>query len=85
MLDILFMYIILLQSMPIEQCARGTLPPLPTELQTSYQQLNAPQCTNITHINAFLVKLLTVNNGQIGEIFYHLQQATANLNHIHVS
>ena len=80
------MYIVLLQSMPVEQCARGLLSTLQGGLLTRYQQLDAPQCTNITHINAFLFKLVFMSNDpQTREILYHLQVATTNLNHIHVS
>ena len=80
------MYIVLLQSMPVEQCARGPLFTLQGGLLTHYQQLDAPQCTNITHINAFLFKLVFMTNDpQTRDILYHLQVATANLNHIHVS
>ena len=80
------MYIVLLQSMPLEQCARGLLSTLQGGLLTRYQQLDAPQCTNITHINAFLFKLVFMSNDpQTREILYHLQVATTNLNHIHVS
>jgi len=82
------MYIVLLQSMPVEQCARGPLFTLPDGLLTRYQQLDAPQRTNnfITHIKAFLFKLVFMTNDvQIRNILYHLQLATANINHIHVS
>ena len=86
----MFMCIVLLQSMPVEQCARGTLVPLPTALQTRYQQLDQPQCTNITHINTFLFQLLPMaataaGGAQMSYIFYHLQQAAYYLNRIHVS
>jgi len=81
-----FMYIFVLQSMLVEQCTRGPLFTLPDGLLTRYQQLDAPQCTNITHINAFLFKLVfRTNDLQIRDILYHMQLATANLNHIHVS
>ena len=84
----MFMCIVLLQSMRPEQCAKGTLVPLPTALQTRYQQLDQPQCTNITHINTFLFQLLPIaatGGAQMSYIFYHLQQAAYHLNRIHVS
>ena len=81
------MYIFVLQSMSVERCTRGPLFTLPDGLLTRYQQLDAPQCTNITHINAFLFKLLFRTNDllQLRDILHHMQLATANLNDIHVS
>ena len=70
----------MLQSMPVEQCTRGPLFTLPDELLTRFQQLY------IAHINAILFKLVfRTNDLQIRDILYHMQLATANLNHIHVS
>jgi len=56
------MYIVLLQSIPVEECARGPLYTLPDGLLIRYQQLDALQCTNITHINTFLFKLVFMTN-----------------------
>ena len=69
-----------------EWCEVGPLTPLPTALQQRYDQLEAPQCTNLTSINTFRDKmLLFINDAEIRDILCHLSEAASNLNHIHVS
>ena len=69
-----------------EQCNVGPLTPLPTSLQQHYDQLQAPQCTNLTYINTFLNKmLLFINDNEIRNILCHLSEAVSQLHHIHVS
>ena len=75
--------------MPEEQCYVGPLTPLPTSLQQRYDQLQAPQCTNLTYINTFLHKLQLVlfrnDDDEIRNILCHLNEAVFQLRHIHVS
>ena len=69
-----------------EWCEVGPLIPLPTALQQRYDQLEAPQCTNLTYINTFRDKmLLFINNAEIRDILCHLSEAASFLNRIHVS
>ena len=72
--------------MPEEHCNVGPLTPLPTSLQQRYDQLQAPQCTNLTYINTFFYKLvLFINDDEIRNILCHLSEAVSQLHHIHVS
>ena len=72
--------------MPQEWCEVGTLTSLPSTLQQRYDQLEAPQCTNLTYINTFRDKmLLFINDAEIRDILCHLSEAASYLNHIHVS
>ena len=72
--------------MPQEWCEVGPLTPLPTALQQRYDQLEAPQCTNLTYINTFRDKmLLFINDAEIRDILCHLSEAASNLNRIQVS
>ena len=72
--------------MPEEQCYVGPLTPLPTSLQQRYDQLQAPQCTNLTYIKTFLHKLVLFRNDtEIRNIWCHLNEAVSQLLHIHVS
>ena len=72
--------------MPQEWCEVGTLTPLPTALQQRYDQLEAPQCTNLTYINTFRDKmLLFINDSEIRDILCHLSEAASNLHRIQVS
>ena len=67
-------------------CEIGPLAPLPTAVQQRYNQLEAPQCTNLTYINTFRDKmLLFINDAEIRDILCHLSEAASNLNRIHVS
>ena len=69
-----------------EQCNVGPLNPLSTSLQQRYDQLQAPQCTNLTYINTFLNKmLLFINDNEIRNILCHLSEAVSKLHQIHVS
>ena len=69
-----------------EWCEIGPLTPLPTAVQQRYNQLEAPQCTNLTYINTFRDKmLLFINDAEIRDILCHLSEAASNLNRIHVS
>ena len=69
-----------------EWCEVGSLIALPTALQQHYDQLEAPQCTNLTYINTFRDKmLLFINDTEIRDILCHLSEAASNVNHIHVS
>ena len=69
-----------------EWCEVGSLTALPTALQQRYDQLEAPQCTNLTYINTFRDKmLLFINDAQIRDILCHLSEAASILNRIHVS
>ena len=75
-----------LQSMTREWCEVGTLTPLPTALQQRYDQLEAPQCTNLTYINTFRdTMLLFINDAEIRDILCHLSEAASNLHRIQVS
>ena len=72
--------------MPEEQCEVAPLIPLPTSLQHRYDELQAPQCTNLTYINTFLNKmLLFINDNETRNILCHLNEAARQLDHIHVS
>ena len=72
--------------MPREWCEVGPLTPLPTTLQQRYDQLEAPQCTNLTYINTFRDKmLLFINDAEIRDILCHFSEAASNLNRIQVS
>ena len=72
--------------MPQERCSPGSVTVLPTDLQQCYDQLEAPQCTNLTFINTFTDKmLLFINDAEIRDILCHLSEATSLLNRIHVS
>ena len=72
--------------MPQETCSPGSVTPLPTALQQRYDQLEAPQCTNLTYINTFRDKmLLFINDAEIRDILCHLSEAASNLNPIQVS
>ena len=76
--------------MPQEWCEVGPLTPLPStsesDLQQCYDQLEAPQCTNLTYINTFRDKMvLFINDAEIRDILCHLSEATSILNRIHVS
>ena len=72
--------------MPEEQCNVGPVIPLPTSLQQRYDELQAPQCTNLTYINTFLNKmLLFINDNEIRNILCHLSEAVSQLHHIQVS
>ena len=69
-----------------EQCAVEPLTPLPTALQQRYNQLEEPQCTNLTYIKTFRFKmLLFISDADIREIYCHLGEAASYLNRIHVS
>ena len=60
--------------------------PLPTALQQRYDELEEPQCTNLTYINTFRTKmLLFLNDAEIRDIHCHLSEAASYLNRIHVS
>ena len=72
--------------MPQERCSQGSVTVLPTALQQRYDQLEAPQCTNLTFINTFRDKLLLfINDAETRGILCHLSEAASNLNRIHVS
>ena len=73
--------------MPQEHCSVGNLTPLSTALQRRYDQLEAPQCTNLTYIYTFFYKmiLMTSHDAEIRNILCHLNDAASNLNLIHVS
>ena len=72
--------------MPHEWCEVGTLTSLPSALQQRYDQLEAPQCTNVTYINTFRDKmLLFINDAEIRDILCHLSEAASYLNRIYVS
>ena len=72
--------------MPQEWCEVGTLTSLPSALQQRYDQLEAPQCTNLTYINTFRDKmLLFINDPEIRDILCHLSEAASYLNRNHVS
>ena len=75
----------ILQSLSEEQCKVGSLTPLPTTLQQRYNQLQAPQCTNLTYINTFYHKILLFNDAEIINIRSNLSEAASKLRHIHVS
>ena len=69
-----------------EECAVEPVTPLPTALQQRYNQLEEPQCTNLTYINTFRDKMfLFLNDAEIRDILCHLSEAASNLNQIHVS
>ena len=65
----------------------GSLTPLPTTLQQRYNQLQEPQCTNLTYINTFFHKMLSFINDddEVENILCHLSEAASKLNLIHVS
>ena len=64
----------------------GSLTALPTTLHQRYDQLEVPQCTNLTYMNTFRDKmLLFINDAEIRDILCHLSEADSYLNHIHVS
>ena len=72
--------------MPQEWCEVETLTSLPSALQQRYDQLEAPQCTNLTYINTFRDKmLLFINDAEIRDILCYLSEAASYLNRIHVS
>ena len=76
--------------MPQEWCEIGPLTPLSrtseADLQQRYDQLEAPQCTNLTYINTFRDKMVFfINDVEIRDILCHLSEATSILNRIHVS
>ena len=59
---------------------------LPDALKQRYDQLPAPQCTNVTYIYTFLIKLaLFTNDAEIRDIICHLHKAVSHLQNIHVS
>ena len=69
-----------------EMCYVRESTPLPTALQQRYDQLPAPQCTNLTYIYTFLIKLaLFTSDATIRDIMCHLNKAVSNLQNIHVS
>ena len=70
-----------------EWCEIGSLTALPIALQQRYDQLEAPQCTNLTYINTFKDKMLLFINddAEIRDIHCHLSEAASYLNRIHVS
>ena len=45
-----------------EWCEVGSLTALLTALQQCYDQLEAPQCTNLTYINTFIDNMLLFIN-----------------------
>ena len=64
----------------------GPLIRLPTTLQQRYNQLQEPQCTNLTYINTFFHKMLSfISDDEVGNILCHLSEAASKLNLIHVS
>ena len=65
----------------------GQLADLPTSLQQRYDQLQAPQCTNLTYINTFSYKMFQFlsDDAEIRDIVCHLDEAVSKLHHIHVS
>ena len=68
-----------------EQCNVGTLIPLTTDLQQRYDQLKAPQCTNLTYINTFIHEmLLFASDAEISDILCHFRDAVSKLDRIHV-
>ena len=71
--------------MSSEICNVGYLTALPTPIQQQYDQLQAPQCTNLTYISTFASKLLFMTyDADIREILCHLNDAVSKLNRIHV-
>ena len=70
-----------------EWCEVGSLTALPTAFQQRYDQLEAPQCTNLTYINTFRDKMVLFINddAEIRDILCHLSEAASILNRIHVS
>ena len=69
-----------------ERCSPGSVTPLPTAIQQRYNQLEAPQCTNLTFINTLRDKmLLFINDAEVRDILCHLSEAASILNRIHVS
>jgi len=70
-----------------ERCYVRTPTPLPAALRQVYDQLSAPQCTNITYIYTYVMKLLPFISAdtEISEIVCNLNKAITNLQHIHVS
>ena len=73
--------------MPQEWCKVGTLTSLPSALQQRYDQLEAPQCTNLTYVYQYLQDkmLLFINDAEIRDNLCHLSEAASYLNRIHVS
>ena len=64
----------------------GSLTPLPTTLQQRYNQLQEPQCTNLTYINTFINKMVSnISDDEVRNIICHLSEAASKLNLIHVS
>ena len=69
-----------------KECTVEPVTPLPTALQQRYNQLEEPQCTNLTYINTFWNKmLLFIKDAEIRDILGHLSEAASNLNRINVS
>ena len=69
-----------------EQCVVEPRTHLTTALQQRYEQLEEPQCTNLTYINAFRFKMLRfLNDSEIRDIVCHLGEAASYRNGIHVS
>ena len=69
-----------------ERCSPGSVTTLPTAIQQRYNQLEAPQCTNLTFINTLRDKmLLFINDAEVRDILCHLSEAASILNRIHVS
>jgi len=69
-----------------EMCYVGQSTLLSTALQHVYDQLPAPQCTNITYIYTYVMKLASfTNDTKIREIVCNLNKAISNLQNIHVS
>jgi len=73
--------------MNTEMCYVGQSTPLPAVLRQVYDQLPAPQCTNITYMYTYVMKLLSFISAdtEICEIVCNLNKAITNLQNIHVS
>lgn len=68
-----------------EECTVEPVTPLPTALQQRYDQLEEPQCTNLTYINTFRNKMLQfIKDAEIRDILSHLSEAASNLNRINL-
>ena len=72
--------------MPRENRSLGQPTSLPTGLQRQYNQLKAPQRTNLTYINTFLHKmLLFINDAEVRDIICHISEAVSCLHRIQVA
>ena len=76
----MYLFHIFLQLLSKVQCNVGSPTPLPTTLQQRYNQLSAPQCTNLTYINTFYYKILQINDAdsEIINIRSKLSEAASN-------